>query len=172
MRPRASACKPLYRYSLSGDLSGSYCGRLRNPFRTTQETLVSDSPVNTNKPWFQPWFQSGAGFRLSTVYPLHLKRTLDPPQKQEDLATIDGSFPRRPGCVCSLCAQWLYPLSDAEANKNVPKVAQCGENAMINLITSRSSQEVSTPDYPSSALLPLFRGRVPLLNSTKLVPTS
>ena len=47
----------------------TFCGWLRNPFRTTQETRVSDdSPVHTHKQWFQPWLQSGAGVCPSTVW--------------------------------------------------------------------------------------------------------
>ena len=39
-----------------------------NPFRTfPKKPWNDDSPVNTDKQWLQPWFQSGAGFRPSTV---------------------------------------------------------------------------------------------------------
>ena len=38
----------------------------RNP-APPQRPWNDDSPVNTNKPWLQPWFKSGAGFCPSTV---------------------------------------------------------------------------------------------------------
>ena len=36
-------------------------------FAPPKKPWKDDSPVNTNNLWFQPWFQSGAGFRPSTV---------------------------------------------------------------------------------------------------------
>ena len=38
----------------------------RNP-APCKKLWDDDSPANTNKQWFQPWFQSGAGFRPFTV---------------------------------------------------------------------------------------------------------
>ena len=38
------------------------------PRNRTVQTPWNDSPANINKQWFQPWFQSGAGFRPSTIW--------------------------------------------------------------------------------------------------------
>ena len=36
-------------------------------FAPRKKAWNNEPPVNTNKQWFEPWFQSGAGFRPSTV---------------------------------------------------------------------------------------------------------